>query len=294
MNPVGAQERRVDARGPGEAAGRLPGWLKQELPSAKALQLARRLEEAGLCTVCVEARCPNINRCFARNAATFLILGAECTRSCGFCNLQAVQAPALPDADEPGRIARAADELDLDRVVITSVTRDDLADGGAAHFARVVAAVRALKKRRHVEILIPDFRGNAACLAAVAAEGPDVIAHNLETVRRLYPDVRPQADYDRSLGVLRALKKIAPHIPLKSSLMLGLSETKEEVLAAMRDLRAAGCDILMIGQYLAPSTRHLQVREFLEPAVFARYEEAAYGMGFSRASCAPLVRSSYA
>lgn len=273
---------------------RFPPWLKQDIPDARAQAFSRGLAASGVLTVCVEARCPNTARCFRQKAATFMILGDTCTRSCGFCNVQKSTLQPLPlDESEPLRVAAAIKELGVTNAVITSVTRDDLPDGGAAHFARTIRQVRALKASRYVEVLIPDFQGHQESLRTVVEARPDVIGHNIETVKRLYPFVRPQADYRRSLQVLATLKDLAPDILTKSSLMLGLSETEEEVIEAMQDLRSSDCDILMVGQYLAPSSKHISVKEFIEPRQFDRYRALAVGLGFKEVVSGPFVRSSF-
>jgi len=241
-------------------------------------------------TVCQEARCPNLWECYARNTATFLILGDRCTRDCRFCAV-GHGAPAPPDPGEPDRVARAAAEMGLAYVVLTSVTRDDLADGGAAHFAATIAAVRRRLPRARVEVLIPDFQGNLEALAAVIAAGPDVINHNVETVPRLYPRVRPQADYRRSLQLLARVA--ASGIPAKSGLMLGLGEDEGEVCTVLEDLRAAGCRILTLGQYLQPTPAHLPVVSWVTPEGFEAWRRRALALGFDEVAAAPLVRSSY-
>lgn len=272
---------------------RLPEWFKQRIPPAGSMtQVSGLLEELNLNTVCESARCPNIGQCFSRGTATFMILGSNCTRNCTFCAVNKYP-PSPLDPAEPGHVAEAVSRLKLQYVVITSVTRDDLPDGGAAHFARTVELVHRLPGNIRVEILVPDFAGDTAALKTVLESRPEVIAHNLETVPRLYPEVRPMADYRRSLDLLRQSKAIAPDILTKSGLMLGLGETREEVLQAMRDLREAGCDLLTLGQYLAPSPQHHPVVDFITPEAFAAYEPAALKMGFSGIASAPLVRSSY-
>lgn len=272
---------------------RLPEWFKQRIPPAGSMtQVSGLLEELNLNTVCESARCPNIGQCFSRGTATFMILGSNCTRNCTFCAVNKYP-PSPLDPAEPGHVAEAVSRLKLQYVVITSVTRDDLPDGGAAHFARTVELVHRLPGNIRVEILVPDFAGDTAALKTVLESRPEVIAHNLETVPRLYPEVRPMADYRRSLDLLRQSKAIAPDILTKSGLMLGLGETREEVLQAMRDLREAGCDLLTLGQYLAPSPQHHPVVDFITPEAFAAYEPIALKMGFSGIASAPLVRSSY-
>lgn len=243
-------------------------------------------------TVCEQALCPNIGECFDRHQATFLILGRQCTRSCAFCNIEK-GAPASPDASEPERIALAAEAMQLRHVVVTSVTRDDLDDGGAGMFARTVRAVRSRTPGAKIEVLIPDFRLSMGSLSCIVSAAPDIIAHNVETVPSLYPLVRRDSDYQRSLGVLKALKALAPGIKTKSGIMLGLGEKEEEVLCVFSGLRAAGCDFLSIGQYLAPSAKHYPVVEYIHPDLFKSYRQKALSMGFGHVASSPYVRSSY-
>jgi lipoic acid synthetase len=241
--------------------------------------------------VCEEARCPNKGHCFSKPTAAFLILGDNCTRNCGFCSVGHAGVKE-PDPGEPERVALAAIELGLRHVVITSVTRDDLKDGGAAHFARTIQAVRCGLPDATIEALTPDFKGSIEALQLVLAARPNVFNHNIETVASLYKKVRPQADYQTSLSVLRNAKAIAPGIKVKSGLMAGFGETFEEVAAVMRDLRACGCDFITIGQYLRPSRKNLPVIEYVLPEVFERWRLEALEMGFEYAASAPLVRSS--
>ncbi len=269
---------------------RLPGWIKTKnvLGEHKTKQLLRF---HGLSTVCEEARCPNKGHCFSKPTATFMILGDACTRNCGFCSVRSSR-PALPDPAEPEKVALASREMGLRYVVITSVTRDDLPDGGAGQFAETIRMVRHHLPEAGIEVLTPDFLGDRIALKQVLDARPDVFNHNVETVPRLYPRVRPQADYRRSLAVLAAAAEEAPDIRTKSGLMVGLGESFEEVVSVMRDLRAAGCSILTIGQYLRPGRDNLPVVEYIRPEVFDRYREAALGLGFSHVASAPLVRSS--
>lgn len=270
-----------------------PAWLIQKAPDQESLLRMRRLMRGReLNTVCVEAQCPNQGECFARGAATFLILGDVCTRGCKFCAVKR-GVPEPPDPDEPRRLAQAARRLGLNHVVITSVTRDDLPDRGAGQFAACIRAVRRALPQASIEVLIPDLDGRADLLRLTAEAGPQVIAHNLETVPRLYGQVRRGADYERSLEIVAMIKQAAPGAASKSGLMLGLGERESEVLAALRDLREARCDVLTLGQYLAPSPRHAPVRAFVTPAAFRRLKEAALGMGFKYAAASPYVRSSY-
>jgi len=273
--------------------GRKPDWLKRRLPSSEAFNHVRELIEAGrLHTVCQEAKCPNIWECYSHRTATFLIMGERCTRNCRFCSVSAGPPEPL-DPGEPGRVAEAVERMGLKYVVVTSVTRDDLPDGGAAHFAATIAAIRRRLPAAEIEVLIPDFQGDAAALATVLAARPNVLNHNIETVPRLYPRVRPQADYRRSLELLRRSGALAPSIPTKSGLMLGLGETPEELRQALLDLREAGCRILTLGQYLQPSPEHLPVEAYVPPEEFDRWREAALKMGFAEVASAPFVRSSY-
>lgn len=276
-----------------ETVARKPPWLKARLGLAeRAGEVHRTLDGLGLRTVCRDALCPNRARCFSRGTATFMILGETCTRACPFCAVPGGIPPA-PDPEEPRRVAEAARRLGLSHVVVTSVARDDLPDGGASHFAATVSALRALRPSATVEVLVPDFGGDAEALAAVLAAGPDVLNHNLETVPRLYPRVRPAAAYGRSLEVLARARSLRPGVTTKSGLMLGLGEREEEVLEVLRDLRRAGCDLVTLGQYLQPSRCHLPVAEYLPPGRFAAYRRAALDLGFRGAVAGPLVRSSY-
>ena len=243
-------------------------------------------------TVCEQAMCPNIGECFLAKVATLLILGKNCTRSCSFCNIQ--KGTPLPvDRDEPERVAQAVAQLGLKHVVITSVTRDDLADGGSSVFADTVNRIRQKLPNVSVELLIPDFGFSLAALKTVALTSTQIIAHNLETVPALYKTVRTGADYARSLGLLRTLKEISPVLKTKSGLMLGLGEKPDEVAAVMRDLRSVGCDLLSIGQYLAPSQKHYPVKEYITPEQFGDYGKKARQLGFLHVQSAPYVRSSY-
>lgn len=249
------------------------------------------LRRHGLNTVCEEARCPNQGRCFSKSTATFLILGDNCTRSCGFCAVSH-DLPDPVDSDEPLRIAEAVRDLGLHYVVVTSVTRDDLPDGGAGQFARAVRCINETIPGVRVEILVPDFRGDRAALSKVIESRPDVFNHNVETVPRLYPTVRPEADYNRSLGVLAAAKEMNPGIPTKSGIMLGLGEEFDEVVAVLGDLRDVGCSLLTIGQYLRPRVTNLPVKEYVNPEMFDQYRMLAIDMGFEKVASGPLVRSS--
>ncbi len=270
-----------------------PHWLKRSLPTGATYEKVRaRLKRSGLHTVCQEAKCPNIWECFSQGTATFLIMGPYCTRNCGFCAV-AHGPMGLPDPGEPARVAEAAQSMRLSYVVITSVTRDDLADGGAGLFARTIREIRERLPDALVEVLIPDFQGNTDALQTVVEACPDVLNHNLETVPRLYPAVRPQADYRRSLELLERAKEYNPTIPTKSGLMLGLGEFAEEVDKTLRDLHKAGCSTLTLGQYLQPTREHLQVDRFIHPEEFDKWRETALRMGFPEVTSGPFVRSSY-
>ena len=270
-----------------------PPWLKRRMPSGPAYENVRRLlDQNCLHTVCQEARCPNLWECFSKGTATFLIMGSRCTRNCHFCAVE--QGPlAPPDPQEPDRIAEAVKTLGLAYVVVTSVTRDDLPDGGAAHFAATIAGIRRVNPDTLVEVLIPDFQGSRKALEQVLDARPDVLNHNLETVKRLYPAVRPEAVYERSLELLRRAGQHRPDLPIKSGLMLGLGETRQEVEQALGDLLAHKCRLLTLGQYLQPSKSHLAVVEFITPETFDRLRKQALDMGFEQAACGPFVRSSY-
>lgn len=276
---------------------RFPEWLKRRLPAAgHSGEVRKLLDELHLATVCDGAHCPNRGECFAAGTATFLILGDTCTRSCKFCAIPQ-KTPPPPRKAEPAAVAEAAKRMNLKYVVITSVTRDDLPDGGAEHFSKTVRAVREALPEDRVEVLVPDFLGNKTSIETVLKSEPDVYNHNIETVERLYETVRPQANYAQSLDVLKYAKLRAEQLRLniltKSGLMVGLGETDDEVLQVMKDLREVGCDILTIGQYLAPSDAHLPVERFVTPQQFEIWEAAAKDMGFKSAACAPFVRSSY-
>ena len=270
-----------------------PPWLRKTIRSdPEQAATDGILAELRLNTVCREAMCPNYSDCFSRKTATFMILGVHCTRNCAFCNVTC-GTPSAVDPDEPRRIARAVARLGLRYVVVTSVTRDDLADGGAAHFAAVVRQIREGNPETAVETLIPDFQGQEDALGAVTAAGPAVISHNMETVEGLYPAVRPEADYRRSLDLIRRIRQMNPGIRSKSGFMVGLGETEAQVKTLMEDLRGTGCQLLTIGQYLAPTSAHHPVVEYIHPDLFQRYEQMGYAMGFDHVASAPFVRSSY-
>ena len=270
---------------------RKPDWLRKRVSPADHADMDRLLGSLQLNTVCREASCPNISECFRRKQATFLIMGRECTRGCSFCNVDR-QTPQPLDPLEPERIAEAVVRLALRHVVVTSPTRDDLPDGGAGHYGATVAAIRKHSPHTAIELLVPDFQGSAESLGVVLAARPDILGHNIETVPRLY-DIRAGADYGRSLALLARSVQLAPEIPAKSGIMLGLGERREEILATVADIRAAGCSFLSIGQYLAPSRRHTPVASFIEPEEFDRLRDEALAMGFAHVESGPYVRSSY-
>ncbi len=270
-----------------------PPWLKRRLPSGPEYEQTRRLISQGcLHTVCQEAQCPNMFECFSQHTATFLILGDKCTRDCRFCAVQHGPDQA-PDPDEPARVAQAAVEMGLEYVVITSVTRDDLTDGGAAVFAATIEMLREKAPGIQVEVLIPDFQGSAPALHTVLDAGPHVLNHNIETVAKLYPRVRPQADYQQSLDLLRNAHAYAPHIATKSGIMLGFGESDDEIRQTLEDLRRHHCRMVTIGQYLQPSKAHHPVVRFIPPEEFERWGEVARQMGFAQVASGPFVRSSY-
>ncbi|PKO82825.1 MAG: lipoyl synthase [Betaproteobacteria bacterium HGW-Betaproteobacteria-11] len=275
-----------------------PEWIRVRVGHAPGAasrfgEIKQILREHKLHTVCEEATCPNIGECFGHGTATFMILGDLCTRRCPFCDVGHGK-PLPPDAAEPGHLAATIAALRLKYVVITSVDRDDLRDGGARHFADCIAAVRERSPQTRIEVLVPDFRGRLELAIDILGETPpDVMNHNLETVPRLYREARPGADYAHSLRLLKEFKARQPRIPTKSGIMVGLGETDEEILATLRDLRQHDVDMLTVGQYLAPSGHHLPVRRYVHPDTFARFEQEALALGFSHAACGPMVRSSY-
>jgi lipoic acid synthetase len=273
-------------------AGR-PSWLRVRYRETPELERLRGLvRDLDLHTVCASAACPNLAECWAGGTATFMIGGNLCTRRCGFCDVRTARPLAL-DAGEPERVARAVEALGLRFAVITAVARDDVADGGAAHFAATISALRARSPETRIEVLIPDFKGSEQALATVLEAGPDVLNHNVETVERLQRRVRPAARYARSLGVLAASRRIRPGIPTKTGIMLGLGETDDEVHRTLRDVREADCDLLTIGQYLRPGTEHLPVERFVPPSEFEAWAREARALGFRDVASGPLVRSSY-
>jgi lipoic acid synthetase len=269
---------------------RKPEWLKVKNPLGLH-NTKRILRSHRVSTVCEEARCPNMGKCFSRPTATFMILGSKCTRNCGFCSVKS-SIPEFLDPEEPERVALAAKEMGLRHVVITSVTRDDLSDGGAGHFAKTVYSVRRYLPGTKVEILTPDFKGNINSLDTALNSMPDVFNHNVETVPRLYPVVRPLADYRRSLYILEYVKKADSEMCTKSGLMLGLGERLDEVIDVLKELKSTGCDIITIGQYLRPSRFNLPVIEYIRPEIFERLRLTAVSMGFRYVASAPFVRSS--
>ena len=272
---------------------RKPDWIKVRLPSNPVYFSTKALiSDLNLHTVCESAQCPNRWECWSSGTATFMIAGDRCTRACGFCAVTTAKPFAL-EADEPERVAQAILRLKLKHVVITAVARDDLKDGGAAHFARTINCVRAAQPELIIEVLTPDFHAKEECLQAVAEAGPDIFNHNLETVERLTSAVRSRAKYRTSLNVLRRMKEIAPHINTKSGLMLGLGEQEDELLTAMDDLRAANVEVLTLGQYLRPSAQHLPVVAYIHPDKFEEYKRVGYEKGFTYVASGPLVRSSY-
>ena len=270
-----------------------PPWLKKRLLPAQDLERVRLILKRGeLHTVCEEARCPNLGECFSKGTATILILGRICTRDCGFCAVER-GSPFSPDEDEPEKVAEAVKQMGLRYVVLTSVTRDDLADGGASHYAEVIRRIRRVDSGIKIEVLIPDFRGQTSSLNQVLEACPDVLNHNMETIHRLYPEVRPQADYKRSLNLLRRSKEEAPHLTTKSGFMLGLGEEKEEVLHLLENLRDVECDFITIGQYLQPRPERLPVKRYVPPEEFNEYKRIGEAMGFRGIAAGPFVRSSY-
>ena len=274
-----------------------PAWLKKHLPrGGDYARVTRLLSGAKLHTVCQEANCPNMFECFSKDTATFMILGDQCTRHCRFCNVTA--RPPLPvDPEEPARVAKTARDLGLHYVVVTSVTRDDLPDGGAAHFAAVIRAIKQMGadtgQTIRVEVLIPDFKGDINALKTVMEAGPDVINHNIETVADLYVQARPEAMYQRSLELLKNVKRLNPDMPAKSGIMVGLGETRAQLTQTLQDLVDHGCDMLTIGQYLQPTRNHLPVQRFYPPEEFDELADTAQRMGFRKVASGPFVRSSY-
>lgn len=273
----------------------LPSWFRQDVPDLKKITAMKQLfRSSNLHTVCESAHCPNIGKCWGQGVATFMILGEICTRACRFCAVKAGK-PMEVDEEEPRNVALAVQQMKLRYVVITSVARDDMPDEGAQHFAKTILAIRDISPQTRIEVLIPDFSNKLDSLKTLVKVKPEVVSHNIETVRRLSPVIRPQAEYERSLGVLRNFKKLDPSIFTKTSLMVGLGETQEEIREAMKDLRDVDCDILTIGQYLSPSQmkRHLPVKRFYTPEEFETLKQMGLQAGFKHVMSAPLVRSSY-
>ncbi len=272
---------------------RKPRWLRRRLPTNAVYgNVSSIIDKGQLHTVCQEAKCPNQFECFSQRTATFLIMGSKCTRSCQFCSIDA-RPTVPPDPEEPRRVAEAAQRMQLKYVVVTSVTRDDLPDGGAGLFAETIHQIRHKIPGSRIEVLIPDFQGDAQALQTVLAAGPDILNHNIETVPRLYPLVRPQADYSRSLELLKRVKAHTPAIPAKSGIMLGLGETFTEVQQTLEDLYRYGCRLLTLGQYLQPTRQHLPVERFITPEEFDKWKRIAMDIGFSEVASGPFVRSSY-
>ena len=272
---------------------RKPDWLKVKLNKGQSLSYTKNIiAQYSLNTVCDEANCPNKIECFGKKTATFMILGSNCTRNCRFCNVTCGK-PETVDANEPENVAKAIATLGLKYVVVTSVTRDDLKDGGSEHFAQVIGKIKEISPQTSIEVLIPDFKGSTEALKTVGDAAPAVISHNVETVPRLYGSVCPQSDYKTSLTVLKNIKLMYPSIMSKTGIMVGLGETKEDMIQVFKDLREVGCEILTIGQYLAPSSAHYDMVEYIHPDVFKEYEDIAYEMGFTFVKSGPLVRSSY-
>ncbi|WP_072621397.1 lipoyl synthase [Spirulina major] len=271
-----------------------PEWLRVKAPQRERIgSVTEILRDLDLNTVCEEASCPNIGECFHAGTATFLIMGPACTRACPYCDIDFEKKPQALDPTEPIRLGEAVGRLKLNHVVITSVNRDDLPDGGASQFQRCIAEVRKISPQTTIEVLIPDLCGNWDALQAILAAEPEVLNHNTETIPRLYRRTRPQGDYGRSLELLRRTRELAPWTYTKSGIMVGLGETDEEVRATMRDLRSVDCDILTIGQYLQPSQKHLGVEEFITPAQFDAWREYGEDLGFLQVVSSPLTRSSY-
>ncbi|MFA5356018.1 MAG: lipoyl synthase [Candidatus Omnitrophota bacterium] len=273
---------------------KLPSWFKQEIPDAAVRGRIQMFSEFNVNTVCSLAKCPNLSACFKDLKFTFMILGDTCTRGCRFCGINKKEKEPLPlDENEPDRLSQIARVLKLKFIVITSVTRDDLVDGGAAQFVRSIKLLHGISKDIKIEALVPDFSGSGAAIKAVVEAGPSIFAHNIETVKRLYGRLRPGADYDRSLGVLSKAREVSPSLVTKSSLILGMGETEDEVIYAMQDLRQSGCDILTLGQYLAPSEKHFPVEEFIGIEQFENYRRTGKQLGFKAVLSGPKVRSSY-
>lgn len=284
---LGAMDGPVVAR-------RLPDWLKKDLEVGhEAARTDALLKDLGLHTICESGRCPNRDECYSQKTATFMIMGDICTRSCGFCSVSTGRPNPL-DSDEPRRVAQAVTRLGLKHVVVTSVNRDDLEDEGASHFVSVIGEIKKVSPEIIVEILTPDFRKTQKkAVSLILGAGPDIFNHNIETVPRLYKRVRPQGDYQKTLQIFREIRGLTERVLMKSGLMLGLGETRDEVLSVLRDLRGVGCDLLTLGQYLQSSALGLSVEEYIEPEAFEGYRREAFRMGFSWVESAPFVRSSF-
>ncbi|MBD2168962.1 lipoyl synthase [Calothrix membranacea FACHB-236] len=271
-----------------------PDWLRVKAPQWERVGNVKEiLRDLALNTVCEEASCPNIGECFQAGTATFLIMGPACTRACPYCDIDFEKKPKPLDPTEPARLAEAVRRMQLNHVVITSVNRDDLPDGGASQFVQCIAAVRAVSPKTTIEVLIPDLCGNWEALEIILQAAPEVLNHNTETIPRLYRRVRPQGNYDRTLELLARSRQLAPWVYTKSGIMVGLGETDAEIRQAMQDLRAVDCDILTIGQYLQPSQKHLQVNDFVTPEQFAAWQAFGEELGFLQVVSSPLTRSSY-
>jgi len=271
-----------------------PDWLRVKAPQWQRVgSVKETLRDLGLNTVCEEASCPNIGECFSIGTATFLIMGPACTRACPYCDIDFEKKPQALDPTEPDRLAEAVKRLSLKHVVITSVNRDDLADGGASQFVKCIERIHTLTPNTTIEVLIPDLCGNWQALETILSAHPNVLNHNTETIPRLYKRTRPQGDYQRTLELLRRTKELAPWVYTKSGLMVGLGETVDEVIEVMANLRSSDCDILTIGQYLQPSQKHLDVQEFVHPDRFANWQKVGESMGFLQVVSSPLTRSSY-
>ena len=274
--------------------GRFPSWLHRNLPRGGALfKTGELLKKYRLNTVCEEAKCPNRFECYSKKTATFLALGKECSRSCGFCDIDFAKVPKDPETDEPERIALSCKELGLRHIVLTMVARDDLEDGGASHIGQIIRETRKVNSGCTIEVLTSDFAGKLSSIDKVLEEKPEIFNHNIETVRRLTPRVRHKATYDRTLNVLRHVKESRKALYIKSGIMVGLGETENEVFSTLRDLYSAGCEILTIGQYLQPNRRKLLVKDFVTPEIFKRYEEYGHSIGIKYMHCGPFIRSSY-
>ena len=292
---AGAKLARIPIKVQAGEVLKKPDWIRVKAAStgSRFYEIKDILRANQLVTVCEEASCPNIGECFGKGTATFMIMGDKCTRRCPFCDVGHGRPDPL-DTDEPQKLARTIAALGLSYVVITSVDRDDLRDGGAGHFVQCIEQVRALSPTTRIEVLVPDFRGrDDRALSILRSAPPDVMNHNIETVPRLYKEARPGSDYLFSLNLLKKFKALFPHIPTKSGLMVGLGETDEEILQVMHDMRAHDIDMLTIGQYLAPSSSHLPVRRYVHPDAFKTLESQAYAMGFKHAAVGAMVRSSY-